>query len=228
MSSLSTNRNTTIVGASLSSASVQLDIKNSGVNVQVKDDNFSRYNFFVRQYNETCNIVDNTNLAFIPVPKLLCTLRGCCPIWIFLLAICPCISFFIFILSIYFLIVLLIIFSKVYNNRCRVRDPFNRMIYCESSQFINEYIDVSAVVNYKELEVYGISTETFNLASARLRNDNIDGGTVRVMFYTSNFKKYETSVLSCMALKIIYFIILISLSGFMTTVSAIVIATNIA
>lgn len=75
----------------------------------------------------------------------------------------------------------------------------------------------------KELEIFGISIETFNLVLARYRDENINENTLTVMFYTSQFQKYETKVLSCMALKLIYFIILLALSGFSAFVSAFII-----
>lgn len=70
------NNNVTVFGASISRVSAQVNVENSGVDAYVKDNKFSEYNFFIKRYNESCNIVDNIDLETIPVPKLLCTLRG--------------------------------------------------------------------------------------------------------------------------------------------------------
>lgn len=212
-------RNNMVSAASVSTASANVKVECTSVHADVKNDAYSKYNFFTEQYNNSANIVDKIKLQSVPVPKLLCTFKYGCLICIFLLAFCPFVAFLTLSLSFYFLIVLIMITVKVHENREKVPDPFKRMIYCESTKFVNEYFKISASINYQELSAIGVSAEAFNLVTTQFSNITVNGGSVDIMFYSQTFRKYETNVLNCMPLKIIYFVLLFSASVFGAVIS---------
>ena len=88
------------------------------------------------------------------------------------------------------------------------------MIYCGELSKLNAYIEITARINYQELNMIGISTQTFDFVAAQHRSEIVEGKPVKVMFFNAQFASYETRVLSDMLGKLIFTIILMGASIF--------------
>ena len=223
------NSNLQLTGANYTKASAEIDIKDVGVTTYVKQNYFSRYNFFVETYNNDCNRIENKYLSYLTTST--CA-RTCCP-RICCLAVSgfiPFISIPISIIAICRLVVFCRIISIVNKNRRLVPNPFERMIYfSELNGCKNAYYDISSKINYQQLSVLGLSASQFNAAILRYKDGIIEGKTIRVMFYKDGFKNYEGDVIKYMCLKIYYTSVLLvtSLAGTIFTILiAMAIITN--
>lgn len=205
-------QNQNLLAGTVSQTSHELELRDVGVPVTVINDTYVEYNFFVRQYNDPCNRQGENYLKQVPTSRYLRSLRCKYMIVFIVLALLPFISFLMLLLSIYRFFTLIRIRSIVTNNRRLVSKPFERMIYCAGLTKLNAYIEITSRINYQELSLIGISTETFEIAMGQYRNEVSQGKPIKLMFFNSQFFTYEARVLSDMTMKLIFTVILFAAS----------------
>ena len=122
----------------------EFSMKDVGIGVFVKANFYYEYNFFVEQYNEDINRINDKYMK-----KLKCliftTMPWCCcyPLWI-LFSIVVVFSVPTFIYNLFRFITLINIISTLKENKKNIPDPFQKMIYCKNLNMYNEYFRLTS------------------------------------------------------------------------------------
>jgi hypothetical protein len=165
------------------------------VKVTTRNCPFHRYNYFLSQYNNPTNKVNNIALKRVPAWRLMDIVSP----WLLALSIVLC--FIPFICFLMLILALARFFSLaaariiVANNRRRVPNPFVNMIHTEKIYQLNCYIEVSTekeLVDFISND-FGESDEV--AITEKIRKGKEQNEKTEVMLYQTEFKRYEQKVM---------------------------------
>ena len=196
------------------------DVRRIGTNVEVagnkvfiKPDPFSKYNFFVNQYNHPANRVGENYYQQVPYFFGM-DLRNRCQICVALICcLIPFVCFLMFAVGVARLVSFIIVILRVQANRQLVRNPYQNMVYMSGVYAdINEYFNVQSIHQITQLSLHGVSTQNIAAAQARLQQRVALGETQKIMVFTDAFARYESGVLQGMSIRIFLSVVFIGLS----------------
>jgi hypothetical protein len=196
------NQNQHLLAAHAVQTQTQLEIRDAGIPVTVRNDKYYEYNFFVKQYNNDANRIEEKYMFPVPISRTArsnsCVMNTC----LIICAIIPYLCILILIFTTLRMYYLIRINKIVRRNRRIIPNPLKNMVYCPEINGLNVYLDITPNTLIQQLSVLGISSESFNTAAAHLRYNSITGGTVRVMFYSNQFASFNSNVSSDLGMKI--------------------------
>ena len=201
----------------------EFSMEDIGMSVFVKENYYYKYNFFVEQYNEDLNRIQDKYMK-----KLNClffTTMPCCCCYItwFICSIVVLFSVPTFIYNLFRFITLINIISTLKENKINVPNPFQNMIYCNSLVKINDYYKITTRIYTAELEKLGISLDCFNYVISSFDNSSqtID---MDLMFYSDRFVRHYTRAPKavCFDMCITTTLLLISLISAIATIAGVI------
>lgn len=206
-----------VVAVSASQTQFKFTLRDYGVTIFIKKNVYHEYNFVLNQYNQDENRIGDIYMCKL---KNLCFVRnitchGCCYWFIFSVSFGTSVPLFIYNL-IRFITLINIVNTMKYNRR-NVPNVFEKMIYCKTLQKNNCYLEISSSFYTQNIQVLGISYESFALAYSRIANTS-GSFTVRVMFYNDKFVDHYTQAPGYVCLDIC----LTSILLFLSLISAII------
>ena len=161
------------------------------ISVFVKENFYYLYNFFVQQYNEDVNRVDDKYMK-----KLKCLIFTTLPDWRYyvcwiLCSIFPMVSVAAFIYNLLRFLTLIKIILTLKENKANIHNPFKKMIYCKTLLSANEYYFITTKIYTQEIQQLGVTIDCFNYVVNSFDESVITLG-FKLMFYNDQFVRHYT------------------------------------
>ena len=169
----------------------EFSLKNNGISVFVKENYYYKYNFFVKQYNNKANRIENKYMK-----KLNClffTTMPCCCCYIawIIFSIVVYLSVPTFFYNLFRFLTLIRIIITLKENKINVPYPFQNMIYCQSLVGFNEYYILTTRIYTTELQRLGVDLDCFNYLISLIDNSS-QTINMHIMFYNDRFVRHYT------------------------------------
>ena len=205
------------------SQNFEFSMKDITITVFVKENYYYMYNFFVNQYNEDENRIQDKYMK-----KLNClfftTFPCCCcyVAWI-IFSIVVLFSVPTFLYNLFRFLTLIRIIITLKENKINVPNPFQNMIYCKSLVGCNEYYLITTRIYTTELQRLGISLDCFNYVISSIDNST-QTINMRLMFYNDGLLRYYTGAPKavCFDMCITTTLLLISLISAIATIAGVI------
>jgi hypothetical protein len=184
------NFHQSIIAASVHSSQIGFVLKDISIAAFVKSNFYHEYNFFIEQYNNDINRVDDIYLKplklsiFTGLPSC-----GICSCWYFL-SVCLFLSIPTFFYNLIRLILIIRCAYEVSKNNQVLKNPFQKMIYCKDLKKFNAYYEISSNQYTQDLFALGVSQENFYALFAQYSSSYSRLGSIGIMFYTEAFANF--------------------------------------
>ena len=204
--------NAGIIGSSTNTRSyVGRTIEDASRHVNIKNNVYSRYNFFVEQYNEDCNRIGEIYMKKVPYVCFMDFQSKFTMGLAFIAAFIPFICFLMVIIGISRLILYFIVIYKVIENRARVKSPYKKMIYFSGDfDSCNAYFDINDIDAITNVNMVAAYTQDFLAFIGDIRSNLETTNAARIMIYTTDFIIYETDVFHRIIPRILFSIVLLT------------------